>query len=234
MRTFEDALNLLTVLSKDVVRLERAHKEILNSSLQAADKADRADRIAADIATRRQERIRVLEDLVTFPPRHLQYAALVDQFWKVAPNGKSVFIMTKYPDGIDPAKDAQLKRVIDAVTNAVEECGFIPQLANNKKWHPNLWENLELYMLACSRGIAVVEGQFNERLNPNVAMEWGWLRGMGRPVLYLVETQVEVIPPDVSGLLKDRFDWNNPEPAIRKAVFLELTGAEPIAQPPGN
>ena len=84
-------------------------------------------------------------------------------------------------------------------------------------------------MLACARGIAIVESQFNEKLNPNVAMEWGWLRGMGRPVLYLVENEVEVIPPDVLGLLKDRFEWSNPEPVIRKAVFLELTGAEPPA-----
>lgn len=233
MRSFEDALNLLTVLSKDVVRLEKAHKEILNSPLQAADKTERSDHIAADIAKRKQERIGVLEDLVTFPPRHGQYTALVEQFWKTAPNGRSVFIMTKYPDGNDAGKDAQLQRVIDAVTSAVKECGFVPQLASLKKWHPNLWENIEVYMLACSRGIAIVESQFNEKLNPNVAMEWGWLRGMGRPVLYLVEKHVEVIPPDVLGLLKDRFDWNNPEPAMRKAVFVELTGVEP-PPPPGR
>src|SRR5215475_3195246 len=99
MRSFEDALNLLTVLSKDIVRLEKAHKEILNSPLHAADKTERADRIASDIIKRRQERIGVLEDLARFPPHHGQYAALVEQFWKIAPNGKSVFIMTKYPDG---------------------------------------------------------------------------------------------------------------------------------------
>jgi len=231
MRSFEDALNLLTVISKDVVRLEKAHKEILNSPLQAADKAERADRIATDIAKRRQERIGVLEDLVAFPPRHGQHAALIDQFWKVVPNAKSVFVMTKYPDGKDATKDAELQRVIDAVTSAVKECGFVPQLATMKKWHQNLWENIEVYMLACSRGIAIVESRFNEKLNPNVAMEWGWLRGMGRPVLYLVEDQVEIIPPDVIGLLKDRFDWSNPEPAIRKAVFVELTGAAPPAAP---
>jgi hypothetical protein len=26
-------------------------------------------------------------------------------------------------------------------------------------------ENIEIYMLACSRGIAIVESQFNEKLN---------------------------------------------------------------------
>jgi hypothetical protein len=42
-------------------------------------------------------------------------------------------------------------------------------------------------MLARSRGIAIVEDRFNPNLNSNVAMEWGWMRAMNKPVLYLVE-----------------------------------------------
>src|SRR5688572_7541587 len=127
MRSFEDALNLLAVISRDVVRLEKAYKEILNSPLQAADKAERADRVAADIAKRKHERIGVLDDFVAFPPRHGRHKAAVDELRKTVANGKSVFVMTKYPDGKDAAKDAQLQQVIDAVTSAVKECGFVPQ-----------------------------------------------------------------------------------------------------------
>jgi len=231
MRSFDDALNLLAVLSKDIVRLQRTHKEILNSPLQAADKTERTDKLETEIGKKKQEKIQVLENLVLFPPHHGQYAQYIDQFCKATPCEKSVFIMTKYPDGKDAAKDAELKRVIKLVTDAVTECGFFPHLAANKKYHPNLWENIEFYLLVCGRGIAIVENKFNEKLNPNVAMEWGWLRAMKKPVLYLIEEKVDVIPPDVVALIKDRFQWDNPEPVVRDAVFRELTGVPPPAAP---
>jgi hypothetical protein len=227
MRSYEDALELLAALSEDIADLEDKRERELRRNLQIADKLDRADRIGAEIVKKRREQIEVLENLVSFPPRHAQYAEVIEKFWESSPGLKSVFIMTKYPDGKDVAKDGQLQRVIDSVTSAVKECGFVPHLAGTKKWHANLWENIEIYMLACCRGIAIVESQFNVNLNPNVAMEWGWLRGMGRPVLYLVEKQVQYIPPDVVALINDRFDWNNPELTIRRAVHMELTGTEP-------
>jgi len=230
MRSFEEALNLLAYLSKDLAKLEKQQKEILGASnLNPGDKAERADRIADDITKKKTERIQVLRDLVLFPPHHLQYDPHLQEFCKDSPSSTSVFIMTKYPDKEDPVKDGELQRVIDAVTAAVKECHFHPRLASAKKYHQNLWENVELYLLACHRGIAIVEDKFKPQLNPNVAMEWGWMRAMSKNVLYLVEKDVKVVPADVNGLIKDRFDWTNPEPDVRTAVFVELTGTPPPA-----
>lgn len=225
MRSFTDALNLLAFLSKEVVKLEKTHKEILNSNLHAADKAERADKLADEIGKKNDERIQVLQDLVLFPPHHGQYWQQVEQFCKETPSDKSVFIMTKYPDGEDPVKDAQLNRVINSVKDAVTKCGFSPRLAVDKKYHANLWENVEIYLLGCERGIAIVEEKFKPQLNPNVAMEWGWMRAMGKRVLYLVERDVKFAPADVGGLIKDRFHWDEPETDVSEAVFQELTGA---------
>ncbi len=174
----------------------------------------------------------MLQNLVLFPPHHGQYSQQVEQFCKTTPSDKLVFIMTKYPDGKDASKDAQLKRVIDSVKDSVTNCGFLPRLAADNKYHANLWENVEIYLLACGRGIAIVEEKFRPQLNPNVAMEWGWMRAMGKRVLYLVERDVEFEPADVGGLIKDRFHWDNPEPDVRKAIFQELTGAPPPVQKP--
>lgn len=73
--------------------------------------------------------------------------------------------------------DVQLEAVIQAVRDAVEGCGYIPRIARDNQYHPILWDNVELYLLGCRRGIAIVEDKYLPELNPNVAMEWGWMRG---------------------------------------------------------
>ena len=86
-----------------------------------------------------------------------------------------------------------------------------------------LWKNVEFYLLACSRGIAIVESKHTAELNPNVTMEWGWMRGTDRPVLFLVEQTFDKSRADLSGLIQELFDWNNPEPGIESAVKKFLT-----------
>jgi hypothetical protein len=181
MRSFEDALKLVLVQSNEVGKLRRWRKEYLNSDLNPADKAEKIDKLDAQLKQAESDRLEVLKYLVRYPPHFIGYAPAIQQF----DPEKSVFVMTKYPDGADSQLDRQLQQVIDTVQDAVKKCGYFPYLAVNKKLHPNLWENVEAHMLACARGIAIVEDRFNPKLNPNVAMEWGWMRAMQRPVLYL-------------------------------------------------
>lgn len=116
----------------------------------------------------------------------------------------------------------KLAAVIETVKDAVVALGYFPHLAAEKKLHPNLWENVECHMLACARGIAIVEDKFNPRLNPNVAMEWGWMRAMNKPVLYLVEKSIAIAPADVAGLIQSRFDWLKPGDDIPALVATDL------------
>jgi len=225
VRSYEDALKLLLGLSREIVKLNGTRKEYLNGGLNAADKADKVDKIDDQIVQVEKERIDVLNDLVRFPPHHLQYGQLLEQFdqmLKGKPYERRVFIMTKYCDGADAQLDAQLQTVIDTVKHAVVARGYHPQLAAETKLHPNLWENIECQMLACGRGIAIVEDRFNPKLNPNVAMEWGWMRAMKKPVLYLVEKLVTQIPVDVVGLINSRFDWDNPQANIPQLIDQDL------------
>jgi hypothetical protein len=230
MRSYEDALNLIVALSSQMAKLEKSRKDWERSDLNPADRDEKVRRVDIEVEMLEKDRMDVLQDLVKFPPHHLQYAALLEKFRETttAPYRLRVFIMTKYCDGADAKLDAQLQNVINTVKAAVRAEGYHPYLAAETKLHDNLWENVECLMLACARGIAIVENRFNPKLNPNVAMEWGWMRAMKKPVLYLIEKAVtaEQIQPDVMGLIRSRFDWDNPEADIPRLIAEDLPTIE--------
>ncbi len=146
--------------------------------------------------------------ILEFPPIHQRHHEKLQEFHDVAPFEKSVFIMTKFPN-TDPRHqddlDRQLTRVIDALKSAIRKQNFEPRLASDRKFHPLLWDNVELYLFGCKRGVAIVEDKYRPEFNPNVSIEWGWMRGMGREVLYLVEEDFDNERADTTGFLRDFF-----------------------------
>jgi hypothetical protein len=217
-----DFENALTALRYDILKLgqlERDRLELLNSPLNAALRDERDEDLKIDIERQRMRAMKLLREVVEFPPQHMRHEQFLDQFHNVAAFDKSVFVMTKFPDPKKPAPvDAQLAAVIQAVRDAVYECGYVARVASDIQYHPILWDNVELYLLGCRRGIAIVEDKYLPELNSNVAMEWGWMRGMGRNVLYLVEKGFKKERADWGGLIEHRFDWTDPEPDIKVGV----------------
>lgn len=55
-------------------------------------------------------------------------------------------------------------------------------------------------------------------LNPNVAMEWGWMRAMGKRVLFLREDGFAHGRAYSGGLRTGSFDWDAPEPGVSTAL----------------
>jgi hypothetical protein len=152
-----------------------------------------------------------------FPPQHSRHFSMLDEFNKVAKYEKSIFIMTKFPEG-ESQSDVELTNVITAVSKAIRSCGYYPRTASESDYHSLLWDNVELYLLGCCKGVAIVEDHYKPELNPNVAMEWGWMRGMGKDVLFLVENDFAHPRADWSGLTEHRFSWNNPETDVEEAI----------------
>ena len=167
-----------------------------------------------------------LENLVAFPYWQIRHAALLKEFWKTGGYEESVFIMTKFPDkaqGKD--KNDQLDRVLKAISDAVLACSCKPRIAQfPQNYHPGLWDNVELHLLGCKRGVAIVEDRYSPELNPNVMMEWGWMRGMGKRVFFLREKNFRHFRADLGDLLSEEFDWDDPELAIPTAVGGFLKG----------
>ncbi|HKU73692.1 MAG TPA: hypothetical protein VJR02_07220 [Pyrinomonadaceae bacterium] len=219
MIDLDDALAALKVDILRIAKLETERLELLNSPLNPAMKDERDSDLKSDIERQRKRMISVIQNVVEFPPQHTRHSPLLNQFHQIAPFDKSVFVMTKFPDPKKPAiMDQQLADVIDAVRDAVKGCGYVARVASDNQYHGILWDNVELYLLGCVRGIAIVEDKYLPELNPNVAMEWGWMRGMGRNVLYLVEKDFKKQRADWGGLIEAQFDWANPAPDIKAGV----------------
>lgn len=219
MIDLDDALAALKVDILRIAKLETERLELLNSPLNPAMKDERDSDLKSDIERQRKRMISVIQNVVEFPPQHTRHSPLLNQFHQIAPFDKSVFVMTKFPDPKKPAiVDQQLSDVIEAVRDAVKGCGYVARVASDNQYHGILWDNVELYLLGCVRGIAIAEDKYLPELNPNVAMEWGWMRGMGRNVLYLVEKDFKKQRADWGGLIEHQFDWANPAPDIKAGV----------------
>ncbi len=49
-------------------------------------------------------------------------------------------------------------------------------------------------------------------------MEWGWVRDMGKDVLFLVENEFKHFRADWEGLLREPFSWKKPHDDIERAI----------------
>ena len=169
------------------------------------------------IATLDGYKIDALDELLRYPPHHVGILSKLDEFHKRGAYEKSVFIMTKFPGG-NKTVDKGLEKVIKLVQKGVTDAGFVPRIASEKDYHELLWHNVALCMLGCSKGIAIVESMIKAELNPNVAMEWGWMRAMNKPVLFLAEKSFDLDRADWTGLIEHEFLWDKPGAGIKAAV----------------
>lgn len=152
------------------------------------------------------------------PQRHFyRHAEKLKQFYQGGKFDENVFIMTKFPSGND-APAQQLQKVIDTVKSVIIELQYRPQIASQASHQRWLWDNVELFLLGCGRGVAIVEDKYLPELNPNVAMEWGWMVGMGREVLFLREQSFQHDRADWTGLINEPFAWQDPVPGIEAAL----------------
>ncbi|OEU67934.1 MAG: hypothetical protein BA863_18245 [Desulfovibrio sp. S3730MH75] len=159
-----------------------------------------------------------LENYAFFPQRHYErHNRHLNEFWDDGKFEKNVFIMTRFAQPGTSDANA-LETVIEHVRDKVTAMGYIPRVASDKKYHDWLWDNVELYMLGSKYGVAILEDKCAQELNPNVAMEWGWMLGMGRKVLMLREQEFDQLRADWAGRLESTFDWNNPMDAIQGAI----------------
>jgi hypothetical protein len=167
-----------------------------------------------------------LEELIRYPPHHLQYNSLLEAFYEKGqkPYDRSVFVMTKFPYGKyrNHPDDPKLNQVIEMVRQAIAKRGYFARVASDVQHHAMLWPNVELYLLACSKGVAIVENRYLPQCNPNVALEWGWMRAMGKPVLFLLEKdfqqEMQNVAADLQGFLHMTFAWDDPAQDIENAI----------------
>lgn len=207
----------------------------LESFLDEGDYYERRKKLDEEIKSVQNKMKAIMERYEREPERHfLRHSPKLPNLYKDGSYDENVFIMTKYPVAGEP-NATELQAVIDAVSDGITKRNYKPRLASvilHNRW---LWDNVELYLLGCARGVAIVEDKYLPELNPNVAIEWGWMVGMLRDVLFLREASFNHARADWSGLIDSTFDWANPVPGVESALdnFLPIRPAVP-APPAGG
>lgn len=238
MPTIEKTLKALENLFLDIQGFTADRDKLRPENfLDEDDYYDRRRRLDEDIRDGYKKMRAIMERYEREPERHfLRHSPKFGDFYKDGTYSENVFIMTKYPVDGEPGA-TELQAVIDAVVDGVSKRNYKPRLAKASNLHRWLWDNVELYLLGCARGVAIVEDKYAAELNPNVAMEWGWMIGMLRDVMFLREANFKHARADWDGLINHAFDWANPVAGIDDALdtFLPVRPAAPaIVPPPAN
>lgn len=137
-------------------------------------------------------------------------------FFKDNPDyDKNIFIMTRFVPGnkVLEKLDTEIRRVLKAH-------GYNPLRADDKMYMPdrNLWNNVCLYMLCCKYGIAILEDRIVDEFNPNVALEYGFMRALNKQALLLSDCGFRNLRADIIGTLRESFDLLDIEGTIRKPI----------------
>jgi nucleoside 2-deoxyribosyltransferase len=70
----------------------------------------------------------------------------------------------------------------------------------------------------CARGIAVLEDRAANEFNPNVAIEYGFMRALNKPALLLADVAFRNLRADIVGTLRETFDLTDIENTVPSAI----------------
>lgn len=150
------------------------------------------------------------------PPGYLHLTEECQQFLKDNPNyEKNVFIMMKFDKN-----NSQLKEIETELRSLLKEKGFNPLRADDKVYPKDrdLWNNVCTYMICCNQGIAVLENKSKDEYNPNVAIEYGFMRALDKRALLLAEKSFPRARADVVGKLREKFDIDDIKMSISNPI----------------
>jgi len=135
----------------------------------------------------------------------------VRKFQQTHDSEKSVFVMMKFDDG-DPGVDGPiLEKVFDCIRLELDKYGLVAVRADERDYSDThyLFDNVQIYASACNYGIAVLENLYSDEMNPNVALEFGYMLAKNKKLLLLKENSFGNIRADLLGRLWKNFDIKN-------------------------
>lgn len=137
---------------------------------------------------------------------------------------RNVFIMTRFSPG-----NRLLETLDTTIRDVLRSHGLNPLRADDRMFmrDRNLWNNVCVYMHCSKYGIAILEDRVANEFNPNVALEYGFMRALNKPVLLLADEGFRNLRADVIGTLRENFDITNIEGTISAPItrWLNEVGA---------
>jgi hypothetical protein len=134
------------------------------------------------------------------------------------------FVMMQFGDS------SAHSQVWSAIRHALDPQHFVAIRADSKQYHDSLLYNILTYVYGCRFGIAVFERIENEAFNPNVALEVGYMMGLGKPVCYLKERTLRTLHTDLVEQLYREFDLQTCEETIPPTLLKWMSDKGLMAQ----
>ena len=125
---------------------------------------------------------------------------------------KTAFIMMRFGT-------TETHRIItQTIKETLAERGLTALRADDKWYDPDLYTNMQTYMYGCGFGIAVFERIESDAVNPNVALEVGYMSGLRKPVCLLKDRTITVLQADLMGRLYKPFDPQHVQASISEQL----------------
>jgi hypothetical protein len=162
------------------------------------------------------------ESDLNLPAGYQHLASAVVKSQKDYPFSKSVFVMMKFPDqaSMDSKQVNMLTEIWDELGKILNTYGLTARRADKKAYHDQMWENICVYMLGCKYGIAILEDRAAEELNPNVTLEYGFMKAMNRNVVLFRDINFKHDRADLTGKLAKSFEIDE-NGELNKPMFIK-------------
>jgi hypothetical protein len=135
----------------------------------------------------------------------------------------NVFVMMRYDEGAD------YERLEGAIKSSLKRFGFNGVLARDKRFRPQLWDNIEFCMRHSRYGVVVFEqNPRRPEFNPNVSVELGFMMALKKDCLILKEKELPHLPTDILGHLYTEFHRDRMESEVEAAIRSWLEGLNHI------
>jgi hypothetical protein len=156
------------------------------------------------------------------PNVYHHFASELERFHNDDPFDRSVFVMMKFPDSaaMNEWQLQCLEDIYSAVKDELYRHGLVARRADKKTYATSkqLWDNLCIYLLGCRFGVAILEDHVGDELNPNVALEYGFMKGLGREVVLLKERRFKHLRADLVGTIPKDFDIGSDHALDKRSI----------------
>lgn len=158
------------------------------------------------------------------PPGFAHLASGVQRFREDFSYDRSVFVMMKYPDpnAASPQDAELLDDIWVSIDHTLNAYGLKARRADKRAYTDQLWENVCIYMLGSRYGLAVLEDRVATELNPNVTLEYGFMKALNRPVALLRDIGFKHDRADLTGKLALPFEIDEAKKLNRKSLSASL------------
>jgi len=140
----------------------------------------------------------------TLPRGYADLRADCERFFHDHPDyDRNVFIMIRFDE-----HDRLLMQLNEHLRKALCRHRLVGVRADDRMYPSDnqLWKNVCVYMLCCKYGVAVLEDRAKDEFNPNVALEYGFMRALDKRTLLLTDRGFRNLRADIVGTVRQQFD----------------------------